>query len=141
MAPQKPKEEPKPKGGLIISRYGLALAVAGWIVLLAAPSVVLADPFDGTYAGKRVAAKGDDPSCPTADNVSVTIKGGTLTFTDSNAKDYAISFDPRPDGSFRKLSADVGGTVVDIRGRVSGSTLDADVTSAHCQHHWSLERQ
>ena len=123
-----------------MSKYGRVLSVICWTVLLAAPSATLADPFDGTYTGKRVTTKGGEPSCPTEDNVSVTIKGGTLTFTDSNAKDYTISFDPHPDGSFRELSANIAGTVVDIRGHVSGSTLDADVSSAHCQHHWHLEK-
>lgn len=92
-----------------MSNCGRALSVMCGIVLLVAPSVTLADPFDGTYTGKRVTTKGDEPSCPTEDNVSVTIKGSTLTLTDSNAKEYPISFDPRPDGSFHELSANIGG--------------------------------
>jgi hypothetical protein len=122
-----------------MSKHGRVISVIFWIILLAAPSATLAGSFDGTYTGKRVITKGDEGSCPTED-VSVTIKDGTLTFTDSNAKDYMISFNPHPDGSFRQLSANIGGAVVDIRGYINGSTLDADVISAQCQHHWHLEK-
>ena len=90
-----------------MSKHGRVLSVICWIVLLAAPSATLAGPFDGTYTGKRVTTKGDEGSCPTED-VTVVIKDGTLTFSDSNAKVYTISFDPHPDGSFRQLSANMG---------------------------------
>ena len=119
---------------------GPVLSAIGCLALLgvAAPAA-MAGPFDGTYTGRRVLAKGD-PSCPAEDSVSVAIKGGTLTFTDSNAKDYTISFDPHPDGSFAQLSANIAGTLVNIRGRVTGNVLDADVSSAHCQYHWHLQK-
>ena len=108
--------------------------------LLSGAIPAVGQSFAGIYTGKRMLTKGD-LSCPAEDNVSVTIKDDTLTFTDSNAKDYTISFKPKPDGSFHELSADIGGTVVDIRGQVADSALEADVISAHCQHHWHLERQ
>lgn len=111
------------------------------LLSLATPRVTLADPFDGTYTGKRVLTKGDTPTCPTEDNVSVTINGNVLTFTNSALKDFGIGFYPQPDGSFDKVDTEMGGDVVTIRGRVTGNTLDADVTNGPCQHHWHLEKK
>ena len=110
------------------------------LLSLATPPAAQPVSFDGTYTGKRVLTNGDKTFCPTEDNASVTIKGDNLTFTDSNAKDYTIDFSPRSDGSFSELSAIIGGAVVAIRGRINGNALDADVPSAHCQHHWHLEK-
>lgn len=101
----------------------------------------LADPFDGSYVGERSLTRGDPSACVDKDAVSVTIHGPTLTFTDSAAKNYTISFYPHSDGSFVELSANIGGDVVDIRGRITGGVLDSDVTSAHCAHHWHLEKR
>jgi hypothetical protein len=97
--------------------------------------------FDGVYTGQRVLTKGDPDACLATDAVTVTIRGGVLTFTTSRVKEYTISLSPDPDGSFAQLSADVGGTVVDIRGRIAADVLDSDVTSANCAHHWHLEKK
>ena len=86
----------------------------------ASPGV--AESFDGSYVGERSLTKGDPSACVDKGSVSVTIHGGTLTFTNSTAKDYTISFSPHADGSFVQLSADIGGAVVDIRGRITGSS-------------------
>jgi hypothetical protein len=91
--------------------------------------------------GETPRGKGDPSACVAKDAVSVTIHGGTLTFTDSSAKNYTISFSPHSDGSFVELSANIGGAVVDIRGRITGGVLDTDVTSAYCVHHWHLEKR
>lgn len=116
--------------------------VCGVLLGLIVPTVTLADPFDGTYTGKRVLTGGDsNASCPTSEDVSVTIKNGTLTFTDSALKNFAMGFDPMPDGSFDKIDTESGGTVVTIRGRIADNTLDADVVNGPCRHHWHLEKQ
>jgi hypothetical protein len=116
--------------------------VAVWAALcLATAGLALADSFNGTYTGKRVLTKGDPAACaPREDSVSVTIGDGALTFTNSALKNYAIGFDPRPDGSFHQLSVELDGGVVDIRGRIVGNALDADVTNVPCVHHWHLEK-
>jgi hypothetical protein len=55
--------------------------------------------FDGDYSGKRVLTKGSaGPDCPAEDDVSVTIHGGTLTFTNSALKKFTQPFYPGPDG-------------------------------------------
>jgi hypothetical protein len=105
----------------------------------ASPGV--AESFDGSYVGERSLTKGDPSACVDKDAVSITIHGGTLTFTDSTAKSYTMSFSPNPDGSFDQLSADIGGTVVNMHGRITGGVLDSDVTSANCVHHWHLEKR
>ncbi|HET6237312.1 MAG TPA: hypothetical protein VFE41_20485 [Acetobacteraceae bacterium] len=104
-------------------------------------SLGVAESFDGSYVGERSLTQGDPSACVDKDAVSVTIHGGTLTFTNSTAKSYTMSFSPNSDGSFVQLSADIGGAVVNIRGRITGGVLDSDVTSAHCVHHWHLEKR
>jgi hypothetical protein len=97
--------------------------------------------FDGFYTGQRVLTKGDPGACLALDAVTVTVRGGVLTFTTSRVKEYTISLSQDPDGSFDQLSADIGGEVVDIRGRIAAGVLDGDVTSATCTHHWHLEKR
>ena len=46
-----------------------------------------------------------------------------------------------PDGSFSDLCVDEGGSSVLIRGRVVGDLLEADVTKATCEHHWSPKKE
>ena len=123
-----------------MAKYRRILPAVCCIAALSVASAASANSFDGTYTGKRILTKGAAQSCPADDAVSVIIKGNVLTFTNSNAKNYTVSFNPRPDGTFGQLSADVGGDVVLIQGHIGGNTLDADVTSAHCEHHWHLER-
>jgi hypothetical protein len=88
----------------------------------AIPPKAFGDAFDGTYKGVRVLTKG-------------------LTFADSQLKNFTMGFNPHPDGSFNQFHVDVGGSVVDIHGRVVGNVLDADVTNAPCEHHWHLQKK
>ena len=63
--------------------------------------------------------------------------GPVLRGWEVKAQTVPINFSPRPDGSFVLLSANIGGDVVDIRGRVAAGVR---VTSAQCEHHWHLKR-
>jgi hypothetical protein len=130
-------------GNKVMSKCGQVFLVVCGIALLgvATPPATLADSFDGTYAGKRVLTKGDNPSCQTEDTVSVTIKNGTLTFTNSALKNFAMGFDPESNGSFDVIDTETGDAVAVFRGRIVGNKLDADVTNGPCQHHWHLEKQ
>jgi hypothetical protein len=97
--------------------------------------------FDGVYTGKRVLTKGEGSQCfPAEDNVSVTIHGETLTFTNSQLKKFLIAFNPHQDGSFSQISVDVDGDTVTIQGRIAGGFLDADVINPPCEHHWHLKK-
>jgi hypothetical protein len=118
--------------------FGLAVFV---VACFGSASPGVAQSFDGSYVGERSLTKGDPSACVAKDPVSVTIDGGTLTFINSSAKKYTISFSPHSDGSFVQLSANIGGAVVDIRGRIAGGMLDSDVTSAYCVYHWHLEKR
>jgi hypothetical protein len=119
-----------------------ALPLVAILVVAALPTQAIGQAFDGTYQGKRVLTKGDrSANCIRQEDVSVVIKTGTLTFTDSALKNYTIGFDPHPDGSFNQLRVYIGGSVVDIHGRIVGDTLDADVTNSPCEHHWHLEKK
>jgi hypothetical protein len=108
---------------------------------IAEPTARAGDSFDGAYIGKRVRTKGPPEFCPAEDAVSLTIHDGVLTFTDSPLKNYSIGFYPHPDGTFIQQHVELGGTVVDIRGRITGRVLDADVTNPPCEHHWRVERK
>jgi len=115
---------------------GLCLAVAR------SPALGAEHTFDGDYSGKRVLTKGSaGPECPAEDDVSVTIHGETLTFTNSALKKFGMAFYPRQDGSFGSTYIDREGEVVRIRGRIVGDVIDADVDNPPCEHHWHLKKQ
>jgi hypothetical protein len=122
-----------------------------WIILLemcslaflatAGPVVAAGDSFDGVYTGKRVLTKGPPGQCPAEESVSVTIQDHVLTFTNSALKNFAIGFDPHPDGTFTETYVDSGGDTVEIQGRITGAVLNADVTNPPCEHHWRLGKK
>jgi hypothetical protein len=111
------------------------------LLAIAAPAAEAGSSFDGVYTGKRTLTKGPSQNCPAEESVSVTIHGDVLTFTNSQLQNYPIAFDPRPDGTFTVIHADIGGDIVDIRGRITGRVLNADVSNPPCEHHWRLERK
>jgi hypothetical protein len=69
------------------------------------------------------------------------ISGGMLTLTNSGSRNFAMVFSAHPDGSFSQMNVEIGGEVADIRGRIIGDILDADVTSASCERHWHLQKK
>jgi hypothetical protein len=73
------------------------------LIGLAGPTLG-ADTFNGTYTGKRALTKGPTQECVPSENVSVTIDGEVLSFTDSTLHNFAIGFAPHPDGSFGLIS-------------------------------------
>ena len=85
--------------------------------------------------------KGPAYLCSPDDKVSVTIRGETLEFTDGDASHLVIAFAPKPDGSFQQTYNDADDEKVNIRGRIVGSIIDADVTDAFCAHRWHLSKQ
>jgi hypothetical protein len=85
--------------------------------------------------------KGSGPNCPAEDDVSVTIYGETLSFTNSALGNFAMGFNPRQDGSFHSTYTGEGDATVDIRGRVIGDVIEADVTNPPCEHHWNLKKE
>jgi hypothetical protein len=109
-------------------------------LVVAGPALGAENTFDGVYTGKRVLTKGSGPQCPAEDDVSVTIHGETLTFTNSALKNFLIAFNPNQDGSFSQIYVDAGGDAVTIQGRVTGGFLDADVTNPPCEYHWHLKK-
>ena len=110
-------------------------------IALVVPAFGAETSYDGTYTGERVLTKGDPAVCIAKDPVSVVVHGEMLTFSNSKAKDYTITFAPRTDGSFGQLSANISGLVVHLEGQFGAGVLDSDVSSAACKHHWHLEKQ
>jgi hypothetical protein len=117
--------------------------IFGMICLVAGPALS-AEPehqYDGVYTGKRSLTKGTaSTTCPAEDDVSVTITGETLTFTNSALKKYTMPFDPGPDGSFGQTHMDEGGSVVHYHGRIIRDLMDADVENPPCEYHWHLKK-
>jgi hypothetical protein len=128
---------------LMFGRHGIERrlsVICGMIGLAIAGSALGAEnTFDGVYTGKRVLTKGTGPTCPSEENVSATIQGDVLTFTNSALQNFAMGFNPYSDGSFHETY--FGGDVVDIRGRIVGDVLDADVSNPPCEHHWHLKKE
>jgi hypothetical protein len=83
--------------------------------------------------------------CPAEDDVSVTIHGDTLTFTDGTLKKWTQPFAPGQDGSFGQTYTGEGGDTVHYQGRIVGDVMDADVTNyatnPPCEHHWHLKKE
>jgi hypothetical protein len=107
----------------------------------AGPALGAENTFDGDYAGKRVLTAGSSPTCPAEDDVSVTIHGETLTFTNSALRNFLIAFTLHQDGSFNQIYIDAGGDTVTMQGRITKGFLDADVTNPPCAHHWHLKKE
>ena len=125
-----------------------SLLIVSWtlgIICLVAGPALSAGPehkYDGVYTGKRSLTKGKASlECPAEDNVSVTIHGETLTFTNSALKKYTMPFDPDPDVSFGETHTDEGGAVVHYHGRIMGDVMDANVENPPCEYHWHLKKQ
>jgi hypothetical protein len=114
---------------------GLCIAVAG------SPGLGAENKFDGVYSGKRVLTKGSNSLCKAEDDVSITIHGEALTFTNSAFKKYVIGFFPRQDGSFDGIHTGIDGGSVHFVGHISGDVIEGDVDNPPCQHHWHLKKQ
>jgi len=125
---------PEPRWPLSILCGLICLAIAG-------PAWGTENTFDGIYTGNRVLTRGQAPRCSADDAVSVTIHGDTLTFTNSALQNASLGFDPYPDGTFDDTYTDIGGGEVNIQGRITGDTLEADVTNGTCKHHWHLTKE
>jgi hypothetical protein len=78
------------------------------ICLVVGSSLGAEHTSDGVYSGKRVLTKGTaSPMCPSAEDVSVTIHGVTLTFANRKLKKFAISFYPSQMDHSAKLIREV----------------------------------
>ena len=122
----------------------LMLSLILGLICLVAGSALSAEPehkYDGVYTGKRSLTKGTaSTTCPAEDDVSVTITGETMTFTDRILKNYVVPFDPGPDGSFGETHIE-GGFVGHYHGRIIGDVIDAETENLDCGYHWHLKKK
>jgi hypothetical protein len=113
-------------------------------VVAGSPALGAEHTFDGVYSGKRVLTKGlASGRCPAEDDVSVTIHGETLTFTNSALQKFTEPFYPGPDGSFGQTYTGEGGGTVRYHGRIVGDVMDTDVSNsaiAPREYHWHLKK-
>ena len=117
--------------------------IFGMICLLAGPALSAGPEhkYDGVYTGKKSLKKGTaSANCPAEYDVSVTIIGETLKFTDNNVKDYTMSFHPGPNGSFGATHTGAGGSYFHYRGRIIGDDIDVDTDNRNCNYHWHLKK-
>jgi len=120
------------------------LILCGTLWAIAGQSWGAGGPFDGTYKGKKLRIDGTAEMCPAEEDVSVTINGSTSKFTDGRYRDYEIPLAVDKGGSLDKTQI-FEGTIVSIKGRITGDTLDADVqdfaSDYKCKYHWHLTKQ
>jgi len=120
----------------LASALGLCVAVAG------SPALSAEHTFDGDYVGKRVLTKGSAGSdCPAEEDVSVSIHGEMLTFTNGGLKHFPQPFYPGPDGSFGETYTGQEGVAVHYHGHIVGDVIDADAENPPCEYHWHLKKQ
>jgi hypothetical protein len=129
----------------IAAHHQMLVVICGIACLaITGPTMGAGSSFDGTYVGKRSLTDGSPSAqCPAEDDVSVTINGQRLTFTNSAVKNFGIGFDPGTDGSFEQIFSEKGETTVFITGHITGDAIDADVKNyVHgCTHHWHLTKE
>jgi hypothetical protein len=92
----------RPPGCWHLMVFGLCVMIG---LAVMDPAFGAENKFDGVYTGKRVLTKGSNQRCPTEDDVSVTIRGEALTFTNSRLHNSTIGFEPHLDGSFDEISS------------------------------------
>ena len=119
----------------------LATALRLCIAAAAIPALGAEHTFDGVYSGEKSADRRLGSYCPAEDDVSVIIYGEMLSFTDSALRKFRVGFYPGQDGSFGEISVGEGDNAVQIRGRLVGDIIDADVTNGACKHHWHLKKE
>jgi hypothetical protein len=126
---------------MILHRLIVAATSGLWLGVAGISAVGAEHNFDGVYTGKRSLTKGAaGPNCPAEDNVSITIQGETLTFTNSAYKNRTQKFRPAPDGAFG-YNLILQGKVVIYNGRIIGDVIDGDVTNPPCEYHWHLKKE
>lgn len=123
--------------------FGLLVLCGIICVAVSAPSYGAGNTFDGVYKGKRVRTEGPTNLCVAEEDVSITVTGEVLSFTNSLHKEFKIGFEPEADGTFDIIYNDISGTTVTIKGKVTGDSMVADVVnlSTECKHHWSLTKE
>jgi hypothetical protein len=122
------------RGGAVLWICGICLAGLG-------SASAAAGIFDGVYTGERMVTKGPTSRCSAEADVTITIKSGTVRFAvGSNRSSIVIRFEPRPDGSFHRLSRGIDGSAGIVKGRIVGDVVDADVINARCEFHWHVTK-
>jgi len=106
------------------------------------PAAIAAAPNDGTYHGAIQLMRGETPPCARTGTPRVmTITNNQLTYM--HFGDMKFSPDVGPDGSFSgrafRSTAARGGSY-DLKGRVSGGHIEADLSNSQCTYHMSLTR-
>jgi hypothetical protein len=121
--------------------FGRALIIAGLGFALAGPAVS-AGSFDGTYRGAQSVTLNNNSS----DCVNIKQDNIVLTVTDNKfVRHWGVATIPvevAPDGTFS------AGVVVSnrplrqaqIKGKISGSNLEADIGTGLCAAHLSLKK-
>jgi hypothetical protein len=114
------------------------------ILALVAGSALSAEPghkYDGVYTGTRSLKGTASTECPAEEDVSVTIHGEWLTFTNRALKNFTLPFEPDQAGSFGQILTGPDGIVVNYHGQMTGDILAADVMNPPCDYHWDLKKQ
>jgi hypothetical protein len=120
------------------SRTALSLT---WIVIAGA-ALAATNSYDGTYSGEQSLTAGEPRACARDESVTVIITGSTLKITNGELRGFPMKFEPRPDGSFAGSFQAPSGILAEMRGAVTGTAIDADVSNYGngCGYHMHVEK-
>jgi hypothetical protein len=116
------------------------------VFLFGSVSAIAAGPFDGTYTSTRAKVPGSGSTCPVSSSDTITIAGDKLTYRMINRLNQILATvvaDVSADGSFkataslRLVSMPIP---VELIGKVTGSSIEADIRHQWCRHHLSLKK-
>jgi hypothetical protein len=121
-------------GGVLLGAAAIACEVSA------------AGAFDGTYVGQAALMSGNNGSICKTFNASMTVANDRLSYVHGGG--YAvINTDVAADGSFSgsaPLNANRGkggvSMVETLKGKVTGSTLEADASNPGCSFHLVLKK-
>jgi hypothetical protein len=110
----------------------MAVVTTATLLMATALPAEAAGPFDGIYRGHSVVTKAEGRHCPPAHDISIRVRNGAFVYRRSG---QSTSVKIGPDGSF---SGQAGAAF--IRGKISGSRLEADSDVRSCGYHITADR-
>jgi hypothetical protein len=95
--------------------------------------IAAASDVDGTYVGAMTLVKNAGGRCPAGREITIVVKDGKVPVSWRKEPGEAVV---QPDGSF-------AATVAGARsaGKISGGSLENDLSDGTCAYRWSLKRQ
>ena len=101
---------------------------------------VVSSQFDGTYVGSIHSTGNSPPKCFTAPSAQIVIRDGELEYSYFGGTAIFHTM-VREDGSFESWAYHHGtGQSINLQGKVSLASIEADTSNSICSNHLSLQR-